>query len=106
MADEVPADAEIGEPGTLGLHFLHAILAEMAKAGVEGSADCLNRESFRHGDERDFIGATPCPLSGPRHAFPQTLEICGDVGNFWRRHARDFSTQHEALVTRGGGCST
>jgi hypothetical protein len=104
VAYEVPASAQIGELRTLRLHFLDAILAEMAKARLEGCADRFNRESFRHGDERNFIGATPCPLGRPHYAFPQTRKICGDVSDFQRRHARDFSTRHEALVTRGGGC--
>jgi hypothetical protein len=47
---------------------------------------------------------TPRPLGRPQHAFPQTREICGDVNDFQRRHRCDFSTRHEALVRRGGGC--
>src|SRR5713101_6689358 len=57
MADQMPCGRQIPDGGALRFPLLHAILAEMAKAGGVGHADGLGRVRLRYGNQRDFFGA-------------------------------------------------
>ena len=69
MADEVPADRQIGRLRDLLQRFLHFVFAEVDLAGGRSGAHVLGRKRFRDGDERDGGGIASGPAGCARDAI-------------------------------------
>jgi len=69
MPDQMPSGRQIPHRSALPFPLLHAILAEMAKAGGVRHADGLGRVRLRYGNQGDFFGAASGLLRRSRYAL-------------------------------------
>ena len=83
-ADEVPAEAEVGALGGLGLGLLVAVLADVGDAELGQQADVGGREELGDHDQGDLVGVAP-----------------GLVARAWRCAARTAASPRGDLVAAG-----
>ena len=69
MADEVPANRQIGRPVHLFQGFLDLVFSEIDLPAVGGGPDVVGGEGFRDGDEANRGGVAPGPAGGARDAI-------------------------------------
>ena len=74
VADEMPAQRQIGEAIHLLNRFLDLVLAEVDLAGVSRRPNVVGVEGFRNGDEADGGRIAPGAIGGARDAFANTSQ--------------------------------
>ena len=74
MADEVPAERQVGGVGDLAFGFLNLVFAEIDLTGGGGGADVIGGKCLGDGDQTDGGGVASGPAGGARDTIANAVQ--------------------------------